>query len=40
VREVAKKRKVAKVYADAAYDARKNFNLLREIDRGGACHQA
>jgi transposase len=31
VREVAKKRKVAKVYADAAYDARKNFNLLREI---------
>jgi transposase len=31
VKEVAKKRKVAKVYADAAYDARKNFNLLREI---------
>jgi hypothetical protein len=31
VREVAKKRKVAKAYADAAYDSRKNFNLLREI---------
>jgi hypothetical protein len=31
VREVAKKKRVAKVYADAAYDARKNFNLLREI---------
>jgi transposase len=31
VKEVAKKRRVAKVYADAAYDARKNFNLLREI---------
>jgi hypothetical protein len=31
VREVSKKRKVAKVYADAAYDARSNFNLLREI---------
>jgi transposase len=34
VKEVAsrkKGRKVAKVYADAAYDARKNFNLLREI---------
>ena len=31
VKEVAKKRRVAKVYADAAYDARKNFNLLREM---------
>jgi hypothetical protein len=31
VKEVAKKRKVAKAYADAAYDARKNFNLLDEI---------
>jgi hypothetical protein len=31
VKEVAKKRRVAKVYADAAYDARKNFNLLKEI---------
>ena len=31
VKEVSKKRKVAKVYADAAYDARSNFNLLREI---------
>jgi transposase len=31
VKEVSKKRKVAKVYADAAYDARKNFNLLDEI---------
>jgi len=31
VREVAKKRKVAKAYADAAYDSRANFNLLREI---------
>jgi transposase len=31
VKEVAKKRRVAKVYADAAYDARKNFDLLKEI---------
>ncbi|MDA4132385.1 MAG: IS5 family transposase [Thaumarchaeota archaeon] len=31
VKEVAKKKRVAKVYADAAYDARKNFNLLGEI---------
>jgi hypothetical protein len=40
VREVSKKRKVAKAYADAAYDSRRNFNLLHEerIDR--ACHQA
>jgi Transposase DDE domain len=28
VKEVSKKRKVAKVYADAAYDARKNFDVL------------
>jgi hypothetical protein len=28
---VAKKRRVAKAYADAAYDSRANFNLLREI---------
>jgi len=32
VREVSRKRKVVKVYADASYDARKNFNLLKEID--------
>jgi transposase len=31
VKEASKKRKVAKVYADTAYDARKNFNLLKEI---------
>jgi transposase len=32
VKEVAKKRKVAKAYADAAYDSRKkNFNALDEI---------
>ena len=31
VKEVSKKRRVAKVYADAAYDARSNFNLLKEI---------
>ncbi len=31
VREVARKRKVAKAYADSAYDSRSNFNLLREI---------
>jgi hypothetical protein len=31
VKEVAKKKRVAKVYADAAYDARKNFNLLKKI---------
>lgn len=30
VKEVAKKRRVAKVYGDTAYDARKNFNLLHE----------
>jgi hypothetical protein len=28
VKEVSKKRKVAKAYGDAAYDARRNFNLL------------
>jgi len=31
VREVSKKRRVAKAYADAAYDSRSNFNLLDEI---------
>lgn len=31
VKEVSKKRKVSKAYADAAYDARKNFNLLSAI---------
>ena len=31
VKEVAKKRRVAKAYADAAYDSRSNFNLLKEI---------
>ena len=28
VKEVSKKRKVAKAYADAVYDARKNFDVL------------
>ncbi len=31
VKEVSKKRRVAKAYADTAYDSRTNFNLLREI---------
>ena len=31
VKEVSKKRKVAKAYADTAYDARKNFNALDEL---------
>jgi hypothetical protein len=31
VKEVAKKRRVEKAYADAAYDSRSNFNLLKEI---------
>lgn len=31
VKEVARKRKVVKAYADAAYDSRNNFNLLKEI---------
>jgi transposase len=31
VKEVSKKRRVAKAYADAAYDSRANFNVLREI---------
>ena len=30
VREVAKKRRVARAYADSAYDSRRNFNLLHE----------
>jgi hypothetical protein len=33
VKEVSKKRKVAKAYADTAYDARKNFNALDDLDR-------
>ncbi len=31
VREVSKKGKIKKAYADTAYDARKNFNLLQEL---------
>jgi hypothetical protein len=31
VKEVAKKRRVARAHADAAYDSRSNFNLLKEI---------
>jgi Transposase DDE domain len=31
VKEVSKKRKVAKAYADTAYDSRTNFNALNEI---------
>jgi hypothetical protein len=31
VKEVARKKKIAKAYADAAYDSRSNFNLLKEI---------
>jgi transposase len=31
VKEVSKKRKVAKAYADAAYDSRTNLNALKEI---------
>jgi hypothetical protein len=31
VREVAKKAKVRKAYADGAYDSRRNFNLLDEL---------
>lgn len=31
VKEVSKKRRVAKAYADAAYDSRKNFNALDDI---------
>ncbi len=30
VKEVSKKRRVAKAYADTAYDSRRNFNLLRK----------
>lgn len=30
VKEIARKRRVAKAYADAAYDLRANFNLLWE----------
>lgn len=28
VKETSKKGKIAKVYGDSAYDARKNFNIL------------
>ena len=38
-RRSSKRRKVAKAYADAAYDSRRNFNLL-EGDRGRAGDQA
>jgi hypothetical protein len=31
VKEVSKKRKVVKAYADAAYDSRKNFNALDDL---------
>jgi transposase len=31
VKEVSKKRKISKAYADATYDSRKNFNLLDEL---------
>lgn len=33
VKEVSKKKKIEKAYADTAYDARKNFNLLDDLDR-------
>ncbi len=32
VKEASKKNKIAKVYGDTAYDARKNFNLLDELE--------
>lgn len=32
VKEASEKRKIAKVYGDSAYDARKNFNLLDELE--------
>jgi transposase len=32
VKEASKKGKIAKVYGDSAYDARKNFNLLDELE--------
>ncbi|MDG6997692.1 MAG: IS5 family transposase [Nitrososphaerota archaeon] len=32
VKEASKKNKIAKVYGDSAYDARKNFNLLDELE--------
>lgn len=31
VKEVSRKGKIAKAYADAAYDSRRNFNLLEEL---------
>ena len=32
VKEASKKNRIAKVYGDTAYDARKNFNLLDELE--------
>jgi hypothetical protein len=32
VKETSKKGKIAKVYGDSAYDARKNFNILDELE--------
>ncbi len=32
VKEASKKNKIAKVYGDTAYDSRKNFNLLDELE--------
>lgn len=32
VKEASKKNKIAKVYGDSAYDARKNFNLLDQLE--------
>ena len=32
VKEASKKNKIAKVYGDTAYDARKNFNLLDQLE--------
>jgi hypothetical protein len=32
VKEASKKNKITKVYGDSAYDARKNFNLLDELE--------
>jgi hypothetical protein len=32
VKEASKKNKIVKLYGDTAYDSRKNFNLLNELD--------
>jgi hypothetical protein len=32
VKEASKKNKISEVYGDTAYDARKNFNLLDELE--------